>query len=164
MTQMEYEKLDYYGKLKLLLAISGQVRNGLKSVGDKYAARDYIARLCDTLETHFQLLANDPEINETEFFKRNFASIFELIPLVKKDEADYSFLIRILEIVESEAEAKLPAKLQLARLFDNLLTHKAEISETCGIEEETFLDIIGSMRNKSDAISNILKSPSQKTK
>lgn len=164
MTKEEYDKLDYYGKLKLLLAISGEVRDGLKSVGDKYAARDYIARLCDTLETHFELLANDPEINESKYLKRNFANIFELIPLVKKDEAEYSFLIKILEMVVGEAEAKLPANIQLARLFDNLLNHKAEISKQCGIEEEILFNVIGLMRNNSDAISNILNSPTKKTK
>ena len=162
MTKEEYEKKDYYERIKLVLAISGSVRNGLESVVDRFMAREYINNLMEILETHLALFSSDPEINDTEYIRREFENMEEIIPLIRKEEANFSFLISMLDTLEGNMEEKLPKNVRLARFFDSLIGNKEDIAATCEIDTETLADILGKMKNKTDVISEILTSQNKK--
>ena len=164
MTKEEYEKLDYYERVKQVIAISGSVSMGLSSVGNHYMAREYINNLMEILETHLVLFSSDSEINDTDEIRREFASIAEIIPLIRTDEADFSFLIHMLDYLGIYMEEKLPQNIRLARFFDSLISHKSDIAATCGIDEENLTDVLDKMKSNSDTISKILVNKNKKVK
>ena len=163
-TKEEYEKKDYYERINLVLSICGSVNRGLASVGNHFMAREYINYLMDILETHHALFSEDPEINDTKDVRIQFDDLKEIIPLIRKDEADFSFLIQMLDYLERAMEERLPKNVRLARFFDSLISHKEDIATTCGIDIETLADVFDKMKNNTDAIDKVLTDKNKKNK
>jgi len=82
MTQMEYDKLDYYERLRTLIVVAAETKRGLESIVSKYDAWDYIMRLLDNLESYLPLFSQDIEFNSIELLSREFKDMKEIIPVV----------------------------------------------------------------------------------
>ncbi len=163
MTQEEYEKLDCYDRLNLVLATCGQVSMGLETIIDEHAAYDYILELIESLEPYIPLFSSDPEINYSHITNVEFRDMMEIIPLLKQNNASYTYLLDMLKSIEREVEKKLPDNVRLARFFDRIVANKQFLAKTCGIDEETLFNVIDKMRANTDAVSDIIKnSPKEK--
>lgn len=164
MTKEEYEKLDYYERLDLVLATCGQVSMGLETIVNEHAAYDYIMELIESLEPYIPLFSSDPEINYSHITNVEFRDMVEIIPLLKQRKASYTYLLDMLRYIEREVEKKLPENVRLARFFDSLISNKEDIAKTCGIDEETLADVFEKMKNNTDAINKILTDKNKKSK
>jgi len=169
MNETDYNNLDIYDKLKLMVYICYKVSKGLKNVGDVYEARNYIDGLMVELIEHFNKFSKDKEfITEENFGKqsdlicRNIGNVMELAPLIQSGEADFKYLISILDLLGEIAEESLPDNVKLARIFHRLLEHKTELAEQLGINEEEFAHMIGKMVDDVDSVNRILTSDNEK--
>lgn len=169
MDEKEYNNLDVYGKLKLMICICYKVSEGLNKVGSEYAAKDYIDRLMDELIDHFNIFSKDMELITEENFGedfgdvcRNVKNVLELASLIQSGEANYKYAISILNSLGAIAESKLPNNVRLARFLQHLLECKTELSEQLGINEDGFDYMIGKMVDDVDVVNNILTSNNEK--
>lgn len=164
MTQMEYDKLDYYERLRTLIVVAAETKRGLESIVSKYDAWDYIMRLLDNLESYLPLFSQDIEFNSIELLIREFKDMKEIIPLIREDKADYSYLIMMLTSVEDKAESMFPDNVRLARFLDSLISHKDKFTSSCDIEMSTFLSVMNKMKDNCDIVNSIINNTESKKK
>lgn len=163
MNEVEFNNLDFYGKLQSMDYICWDVKRRLESISDKNSARKLINELMDILEENFIVYAADAEFNKEEnfgnyyrSFSNNIKDVLELAPLIKRGQANYSYVLIVLSSLMTNIEETLPKNIRLARFIQSLSNCSEEIAGSIGIDEVAFTNIMGKMLDNVDIVNDIL--------
>lgn len=156
MTPKEYEQMDFYERLILLITTYGEARRRLNTIVDEYAAREMILEIIEELEIYTPLFLNDVEITSIERINIELKDIERILPLLKTNDANYHYLIIMIKSIINEAESKLPENIQLARFFDKLIANQEKLCEQCDISEEEFKEVLSKLRAQVDEVNATL--------
>lgn len=169
MSNVEFSSLDFYDKLDFAYGIICSAIRGLKSIVNEYYARDYILEITITVEENFKCFLLDPDFNDASRFKSDYKhykttvkEILEICPLIRSNDADYHYLIYMLEDIGAIILNALPDNLRLTKFFLELFDNKEEISEKLNIDIQTLSGVLENFLKESDTINNILKSNKNK--
>lgn len=167
----EYDNLGFYGKLRELIAFSGYVKVQLERIGSVDSARKYIDNLMNEVLINFEVFREDASFftdanfeTDLEIITSNIDSVMEIAPLIKKGEADYHFLIMIINMFLPLLEKKLPKNVRLARFLNKLIDSKEDLSFEIGVCEEEVEKVIGAMLEKVDEVYKIINGPQKSGK
>lgn len=154
MTPKEYEQMDFYERLILLITTCVEARRSLNKI--VHATGKMILEIVEELEIYTTLFLNDVEITSIERINIELKNIEGIIPLLKTNDADYHYLIAMLKSIIKEAESKLPENIQLARFFDKLIANQEKLCEQCDISEEEFKEVLSKLRAQVDEVNATL--------
>lgn len=160
---IEYNTLDTYDKIKLMIAICGRACHGLNKVGTESNEREYIRELTSELLYPFKLFLEDKDFISEKIFgdgfdhlSRSIVDILELVPMVHSGDVSYKSIIQICTSIQTIAEEALPQNIRYAKFLQHLLQKKTEIASQLDIDESEFADIIGRMFDNVDSLNDIL--------
>lgn len=165
MNEVEFNNLDFYGKLQSMSYICWDAKRRLEGIGSEYAARNLIKELMGILEENFNIYAADAEFNKEEnfgdndnynWFHRNIKNVLDIVPLIKQEEASYSFLIGMLTETIRVIDVILPSNIRLARFLRSLSNCSEEIARDIGADEVAFTDIMSKMLDNVNTVNDIL--------
>lgn len=163
MNEVEFNNLDFYGKLQSMSYICWDVKRRLEGIGSEYEARNLIKELMDILEENFNIYAADAEFNKEENFgdnynrfHRNIKNVLDIVPLIKQEEAAYNYLIGMLIEIIRVIDVTLPSNIRLARFLRSLSNCSEEIARDIGADEVAFTNIMRKMLDNVDTVNDIL--------
>ncbi len=171
MNQVEFIKMDFYGKLDYMLGICGDAHRGLKGIVNEDNVWNYIKEVCNRLLVEFAVFSEDIDFsNESNFknsytrFRSSISNVTEIATLIKNGEANYNYLVRILETLITIIEANTPSDVRMARMFKTLLDNKTYFSEQIGVDEDEVERVLLGMLSNIDVIKSTIKNGSSSIK
>lgn len=163
-TEYEYKKKDFYERLEIFNYVCYEVRNGLKSIVNDYAAYEYIEELYDYLDYNFRLFSKDEELKDKKKLKLYIDDINAMLQVRKSRGISHEYFVDVLMEADLKIKEYLPKNVQLARLFVQLCNQGKEIAELIDTDEETYFLIMNKMLKNSDNITMIIATSKEERK